>query len=285
MNKLCFTKFKRGQIWSVKKDRTQTINGIRDRNNHLIEKSRSWLIVSTDISNKNSPILNCVPVTSRLSQLPPHVTVRMEKGLCDIQCEQITTLNKSDFEDAIYIGELIEENMQKIEVALANQLGLSIQIPSLESLKIFIEKLANAKAEEMRIRNSQVTDDYVLSIAEQLESIFNIPAINTVTVPNSADSIKPEQVAVEDKNAIQNKPKIVKTETPTVTVKSDSKSAGSGKANDKKRSNFKWTKDAMIVFIEDSEKLTTEEMSKKYNMPIKTIYSNKWRFKKLLNND
>lgn len=281
MNKLCFEKFKRGQIWNVKKDIRKSIDGMRDKDNHIIEKSRPWLIVSNDISNKNAPILNCIPVTSRLYTLPSHITIRMEKGFCDIQCEQITTFNKKDFEDATYIGEITEEIMQKIEIALANQLGLSIQVPSLETLKAFIEQLANAKAEEMKVINAKATDDYVLSIAERLESIFNINNSNTVTVENSSSLIKAEDPMVIDDEIpnIGNSKEEQKPNLKTGEPKPSSKKSTSGI----KRNNSKWTKEAMETFMQDSEKLSIEDMCKKYNMSTKSIYSTKYRFKNILN--
>ena len=39
----------------------------------------------------------------------------------------------------------------------------------------------------------------------------------------------------------------------------------------------------MRQFVEDSENLSTEEMSKKYNMSLRTIYNNKYRFKNKIN--
>lgn len=256
MYDLSFTKFKRGQVWIVNQDKIQSLNAMRDKNNYITEKTRPWLIVSTDISNKKAPILNCVPIPSTLrSYLPCHINIRLDKGLCAIQCEQITTLNKSYFDDATYIGELNEDMMQKVEVALVNQLGLSIQVPSLETLKTLIEELANAKAEEMRVRNSKITDEYVASIAEKLELIFSMPDSTTI-IEKTDEIIKHEE------------PKPVKDET---------------RKNTSPKKSTKWTEEAMRTFIEDSEKLSTEEMSKKYDMSIKSIYASKYKFKNILN--
>lgn len=276
MTKLCFEKFKRGQIWVVKKDKDESIRGMRDKHNHIIEKSRPWLIVSNNISNTNSPILNCVPITSRLAQyLPCHVSVNMEKGLCDIQCEQITTLNKSDFKDATFIGEINEDIMQKIEIALANQLGLSIQVPSLETLQVFIEKLANAKAEEMKLLNSQATDNYVSSIVEKLESIFSIPNTNTVSVENSANSIKSDDSIITEENKDLN---LDKSKNKSKQAGSKTSTSATNKSN-RPSTYRKWTKESMMEFMEDTEKLSAEEICKKYNMSLKSIYNTKYRLK------
>ena len=156
---LSYSKFKRGQIWMVKDDNNCT-RRMEDVNNHITEKSRPWVIISNDIANDNAPILNCAPISSKTNKLPPHVFITMEKGVCSIQCEQITTLNISCFKDAEYIGTLSDKNMQRVEVALANQLGLSIQMPSLDTLQAFIEKLAIAKAEELKQTNNKITDDH-----------------------------------------------------------------------------------------------------------------------------
>lgn len=190
-----------------------------------------------------------------------------------MQCEQITTLNKSDFNNATYIGEINEDIMQKIEIALANQLGLSIQVPSLETLQAFIEKLANAKAEEMKVANTKITDDYVSSLADKLESIFNIPSTNTVSVENSSKSIKPETNVVAENNMDSDN-----TKQDLSTNKSNDKNTSCAK-----RVNKKWSKEDMIVFMQDTEKLSVKEMSEKYNMSVKSIYSAKYRFKNILN--
>jgi uncharacterized radical SAM superfamily Fe-S cluster-containing enzyme len=165
----------------------------------------------------------------------------MEKGDCCVQCEQITTLNKSDFDNATYVGHMNEGIMQKIEIALANQLGVSVQVPSLEELENIIEKIANSKAESIKNESIKVTDNYVISVIDKLQKAFNITD---------------EAIKIEDTN-----------------IKSIIKNA-----------RKKWTREEMEIFIQDSEQMSTEDMSKKYNMSIKTVYSTKYRFRNTLNN-
>lgn len=225
-----------------------------------MEKTRTWLIVSINESNDNALILNCVPMTTKLKKLPPHVRVTMDRCDCHIQCEHITTKNKAEFNDADYVGVLEESSMRRVEVALANQLGLSIQIPSLEVLQSFIEKLANKKAKMLEVQKSQVTDDVVLDLASKLEDIFDFDKSEVpVKVEQVEDKSSKEEVSLEKS--------VEKKEVKNAEVKVD------------RREYKKWDEKSAKEFLRDADKLSSREMSQKYGMTMKSIYSTKYRLR------
>lgn len=254
MSELCFSRFKRGQIWKIFKSASEAKRGMEDRDNHLQEKTRTWLIISVDVSNDNAPILNCVPMTSRLRELPCHVKVTMEKCECMVLCEHITTINKADLESAQFIGILNEFYMKKVEIALANQLGLSIQIPSAEALKQFVEKLANLKSQDIKARSQEVTDDYVLDLATKLETVFGIES--SKEVPKT--DVKENPIKVPTVRAPRN--------TPT-----------------EPRKNNKWTMESMKQFLDDCDKLSSQQLCEKYSTSPKSVYTYKGKFRALVN--
>lgn len=267
MNKPNYSRYKRGQIWRIFKDPKETRERIENKDNHLQEKTRTWLIVSVDVSNDNAPILNCVAMSTKMRELPCHVKVTMDGFVCNVLCEHIMTINKSDLSNAEFVGVLDEPSMQRVEVALANQLGLSIQVPSLEVLKGFIEKLANMKAQEMRVREKQVTDSVVLDIASKLEDIFDISKTNPIdTVAEIVETITPKVVIPEE------------IEAPKETI--ETSSSAPVKQNDTRRN--KWTEEAMRQFMSDFEKFSSEEMQARYGMSMKSLYTTRSRFKGLL---
>lgn len=264
-----YSRYKRGQIWRIFKDPKETRERIENKDNHLQEKTRTWLIVSVDISNDNAPILNCVAMSTKMRELPCHVKVTMEGFVCNVLCEHIMTVNKSDLSNAEFVGVLDEPSMQRVEVALANQLGLSIQVPSLEVLKGFIEKLANMKAQEMRVREKQVTDTVVLDIASKLEDIFNLAKTDSDEIDSVAEiveAVTKKEIEVPKEEGAPEET----VETPPTPVKQ----------NDSRRN--KWTEEAMRQFMSDFEKFSSEEMQKRYGMSMKSLYTTRSRFKGLL---
>lgn len=260
MSEVSYNRFKRGQIWKVYKDKLEAKKGMQDKGNHLMEKTRTWLIVSIDDSNDNAPILNCVSMSSNLRPLPPHVRVRMDNCDCNVQCEHIMTMNKSDFDGADYIGVLEDKSMRKVEIALANQLGLSIQIPSIEVLQDFIERLVESKAKELKERSKQVTDDVVIDLASKLEDILDIPKT----------SVKKEE------NKVVNRYKIEDS-----NVQSDN-NVGSEGTKESKQGRRKWDDESIREFLKDADTLSSRDMCKKYNMTMKTVYSTKYRLKNMV---
>lgn len=263
MSEVCFIRYKRGQIWRIEKDKDEASRRMSDPLNHLQEKTRTWLIMSVDVSNEHAPILNVLAMSTKLRVLPCHVRVPMNGFDCNVLCEHSMTINASDLDKAYYVGTIKDSYMREVEVALANQLGLSIQIPSAEQLKKFIEDLAEMKAKEIKERTTGVSEDYVSELTSKLESAFGISRV---------EEKSDVSVVVETQPKIKNKSNDAPSVTKTPQVEITERPA--------KRN--KWTTENMQQFLADFEKLSSQEMGQKYGMSMKSLYTTKARFKGLL---
>lgn len=147
-----YQKFKRGDVWWVSLPSEQG-DGIVGSS--VERKSRPYLIVSNDIGNKNSPIVTAVPITTRNSDdYPMHVYFRNEEQSRNqvILCEQLTTLSVKLFDkhQSYFMYSLDTELMNKVDRALAFQLGLSVKPVELQDLERLVNILAEAKLEEIK---------------------------------------------------------------------------------------------------------------------------------------
>ena len=103
---------KYGQIWYMQK---------RDAQGHIQQGDRPVLIVSNDINNNHSPIVNVVPLTSNLDKkpLPTHCEIISSPHKSIALCEQIMTINKDELINCI--GECKTFEMRQIKICLMIQ--------------------------------------------------------------------------------------------------------------------------------------------------------------------
>ena len=87
-----------------------------------------YVVVANNLACKHSPILHCVPLTSRTEKrhLPVHTEV---SAACFSQrtvalAEQLTLLPREILEQGRYCGQLSEESMAKLRQAIKIQLAL-----------------------------------------------------------------------------------------------------------------------------------------------------------------
>lgn len=173
-----YTRAKRGDVWYVSLNR-ETGDGITGSS--VQQKSRPYLIVSSDQHNATSPTFNAVPITTRPSdKYPMHVYFRVEdeKGGRDqlVLCEQITTLSLSLLEKTYshFMYHMTDTFMAKVDAALAIQLGLSLKVPELTDLESLIDKLAERKLDEIRRKNDEEIAERVAKITESLKAKFEV---------------------------------------------------------------------------------------------------------------
>ncbi|MBN3553301.1 type II toxin-antitoxin system PemK/MazF family toxin [Fictibacillus nanhaiensis] len=89
---------------------------------------RPVLVVSNDIANKFSPVINIAPITAQIqkAKLPTHVEIDAKRWGFEkdsvIIVEQTLTVDKQRLKDKI--THLDEEMMNKVDEALSVQLGL-----------------------------------------------------------------------------------------------------------------------------------------------------------------
>ena len=85
--------------------------------------NRPALIVSNDMCNTHSPIIQMVPLTcSKKKPLPTHVHVILDGRHSTVLCEHICAVDKSRVQ--AYKGHLDEAVMSAVDRALRIQLGL-----------------------------------------------------------------------------------------------------------------------------------------------------------------
>ena len=123
-------RYLRGQIWWCKN--TYDVNSAereidtRDSQklfDHLQKGMRPVLIVSNNIGNRHSEILQVIPCTTAdKNSLPTHYTFFLNKTKNTLLCEQIKTVNKSDMMN--YMTTFDEKEMEGVERCMNIALGL-----------------------------------------------------------------------------------------------------------------------------------------------------------------
>jgi len=110
--------FNRGEIWLV--DLPFTGNSIQGGG------IRPVVLCSNNMANLHSPILHCVPLTTRKKpSLPTHLEIDIDCGIIrksTVLCEQIMPLPKSVYKERI--GFCNEKVMNKVDFCLSVHLGL-----------------------------------------------------------------------------------------------------------------------------------------------------------------
>lgn len=84
---------------------------------------RPAVIVSNDLGNKFSSVVEVVYLTSRVkNQLPTHVIIRGPKKMSTVLCEQVDSVSIERL--GTYYGRLSDREMKRVNIALAISLGL-----------------------------------------------------------------------------------------------------------------------------------------------------------------
>ena len=104
-----------GEIWYVK---SQTRDG------HMQDGMRPWVIVSNDIGNNHSLMVNAVPLTTNLGKkpLPTHCEIISSSRKSLALCEQVKPINKSDLIEKI--GECKKFELRQISICLMIQFNI-----------------------------------------------------------------------------------------------------------------------------------------------------------------
>lgn len=85
---------------------------------------RPAVVVSNDENNKHSGVIEVVYMTTQPKKdLPTHVTVRSTGRLSTVLCEQVSSVSTDRVNN--YIGQVSEQEMKNIDIALMISLQLS----------------------------------------------------------------------------------------------------------------------------------------------------------------
>lgn len=299
--KKAYSEFKRGDVWYV---RLNSETGDNNDKSSVQKKSRPYVIVSCEENNNCAPIINVVPIsTQAMDHLPMHVYYRgYNRRDQMVMCEQITTLSVLDFrrEGSYFMYSLNVEYMNKIDEALASQLGLTPRVADMKVLEKLIEKLAADKEAEMKRKYEDAIEARVSAIADKLAKKFGI----SLSADDMLDGVnyRPEQLRYVDKNTLSEMEETIKERTtPTASTNKQDKTlsekvetkhqveqsapAETVKQKKSKRTNNKWTNEAMKAFLEDYKHLSISAMASKWSMAKKSVATYASLFRKKLEKD
>ena len=91
---------------------------------HQQKGVRPWIIVSNDIGNNHSPMVNAVPLTSNLNKkpLPTHCKIISGPQESIALCEQVKPINKTDLLNCIGYCQNFE--LRQIKICLMIQFNI-----------------------------------------------------------------------------------------------------------------------------------------------------------------
>lgn len=280
-----YSRYRRGDVWFLHFDEE---NGDGIRTSSVQKKSRPYLIVSCEENNLNAPIFNVVPITTRDSDhLPMHVYFRYMDGPDGgrnqiILCEQITTVSVEVFQSprSRFMYSFTLELMNKVDTALARQLGLKPRVADMHVLECIVNELAEIEAKRIEAMKEKEVQMRVESLAAFLIKKFNLN-LDTAALLNDTEC-KDTELQQTDQTA---------TRTVRETVEDSSKSANpelvatrhtdevQNSAN-KPKKRHKWSIEEKRQFLEDYKKLSISQMSEKYGIKKSSVSYNVCVFRK-----
>lgn len=126
-------RFRRGQVWYLSAPQEDSEAAVFEHWDHILKKSRPWLILSNNVSNDNSDILNVVPLSFGAD--PEFIThaswttnFRNSVKIQSVLCEQIYTKTQKEFNDTgRFLFTLKKDQLESVERCLSLQLGLKFE--------------------------------------------------------------------------------------------------------------------------------------------------------------
>lgn len=117
------TNIRRGDVYYIEPYMTE---GCEQR------AGRPAVIVSNDLANKHSPVVEVVYFTTQpKNDMPTHVIIRSTSRESTALCEQITSVSKTRLGD--YICTLTPEELRRINIALMTSLALDFEADEAEA--------------------------------------------------------------------------------------------------------------------------------------------------------
>lgn len=280
-----FSKYKRGDVWYVK---LNSEFGDGNDNSSVQKKSRPYLIVSCEENNNSSTIFNVIPICTRqFDHLPMHVYFRNCNRDQIVLCEQITTLSVIDFQrpESHYLYSFNLDFMNKVDNAIAGQLGLKTRVVDLNILETLIDKISKEKEEELKKKYEQSIESRIEEIAARLAKKFGVSIrsedIITGRIYNNPDLEYAPVEVVESMKKISSE-RLCKDKDSSLerTIENEKQL----KTNDVKvvRKKMRWDKISMEEFLKDKESMSLSSLAEKYCISKKSIYSMASLFKKKL---
>ncbi len=288
-----YSRFRRGDVWFLHfpNEKGDGIDG-----SSVQKKSRPYLIVSCEENNLNAPTFNVLPISTRDNDhLPMHIYFRYQDGVNGgrnqlIFCEQITTVSALVFNDprSYFMYSFNLEFMNKVDDALAAQLGLRPRIADMHILERIVHELAEAEMAKVESAKKKEAGVRMEKIAEYLAKTFNL-TITTEQLQNGCE-YRDAQLQMADKKVVQEMREIAQarrgvTPTPqsTLVVKPVQTSAPVTKPSTivkEKKKNNRWTPESRAEFLEYYRTHTIAETAEHYGMKKSSVASQASVFKR-----
>lgn len=254
-------KFERGQLWMVRFKHPQENVG------HEQQKDRPYLVLSVGKFNKSSGMVTMVPVTTRDNIVTPsQVQFINDRGYSNvILCEGIRTF---DYKSGAYIfdflGQISDDILEKVDVALSIHLGLHYSPITLKKLYDSMEAIIKSIGHmQQKADTPKFTDNDVLEFAEKLQSLAGAESsiaseelAATVEIPKR--KLNPHQSPLDEYRGHPVEYVEVKEESP--------------KAEEKKPLRIRWTPEKCQEFLDDDNNMPMSKVMEKWNISKKTRY-------------
>lgn len=234
-------KFEKGQVWMV-----LVPEGFG--RGHEQKKSRPWVVLSSGKFNSSSNLVTMAPVSTRDTvRSPAQVLFEDFRGKHSVvMVEGVRTFDYTSPDYKFdFMGNLSQEVMTKVDLAVTFHFGLHFSPLTLSEVKSVLEDMILSVSELNNER--KFTERDVLDFATEVRDLV-VPQKSTVT----------ESVAVE--------PEPVEEATPV--------ESGAEVSEEKrgKRTRRKWTREKGEEFLEDSKKLPMKEVMAKWGISKKSAY-------------
>ncbi|MDD3122024.1 MAG: type II toxin-antitoxin system PemK/MazF family toxin [Candidatus Izemoplasmatales bacterium] len=257
-------KFMRGQVWWIEKDENEEQQKMKNSNDHLISKSRPWVIINhTTYGNKD--IISAVPLSRNAEPNFHHRVPLMFNGSASVaKCEEVQTFNRSDF--TTYIGTLNDIVMEAISSKIANRYGISMRLPSLKNLEDIIDRIIEKK--NLLNKGNGVNDKIVLDIVDKLEDLYDIEKENSQHINDLLDQEIIDDEYQEEEILMNEDDEEEETE---IIPASKKKKSG-------KRKYHTWDPPMMKEFLHYLQTNGTAATAERYGITKSTVNNNKTRF-------
>ena len=182
-------KYLQGSIWHWRNPNSNVREGVQ-------AGSRPVLVISNDIFNKYSPVVNCVSITTNIKNSRVHEPVFITRP-SHIQCEQIHTVSKEELNE--YLGTVEHSTMSNVKAKLKIQFGMGEDrhLELLSDIKSIVDDISKKQDEASEL----LVDEAVKTTNQNGASEILAPAPNTpkqAAKPKQQSSPKPQK---------ENKPK------------------------------------------------------------------------------
>lgn len=253
----------RGSIWKCKfpeLDSAEVKPGVQTG-------YRPVLILSSDIGNYTNESVVIALITSNKVRAKLSINVGFENASGDynvILCNQLQTVHKSRL--TTFMGVVPEYTLKEVDKAIKTALFIQDSSVDIQSIESIVDRIIEAKTQEIK-EESIITQESVNNIAEKLEELFK-------------DVLLPFEKKIKQKQIEE-----VKEVAPIATALT-----GEGTYEEleqqentdySRKPRGYWTEEKKKEFILDRDKMTFDELIKKWGIKDKkTAYQLYYRFNK-----